>query len=235
MKKERKIAVLGGSFDPVHNGHLALAKAALSFLNADSVKVMPAKRAPHKGAYKSTEAHRLAMLELAFEELDRCVIDRRELDRDSISYSVLSMRELREQCGEDVSLTFVMGWDSLQTLHTWWHWQELFDYVNIAVAARPGYEPSIPDSVRLQFDQRLSDIGALSDCLKGGVAVLPLDEQLVASSDIRRVLQQTVSQSGKQNRANEGSRPFDAMLDEWLPLSVAQYIEQHGLYCPTNN
>jgi len=238
------IGILGGSFDPIHNGHISLAKSALDHLPLADLRVMPAKEPPHKSGYITSESDRLAMLRLVFDDLPNCQIDERELRSTRTSYSVLTLRELRQEVGNEVPLCFIMGWDSIQALATWWHWRELFELVNIAVAYRPGYAGFDSTDVKREIDKRMVSIDALCRQPDGAVAHLPMADAPVASSDIRRALaarnqaenSQAENSQAENKECNESDRreadPImtDSILKKMVPNVVADYIVQHGLY-----
>lgn len=151
------IALLGGSFDPVHLGHLALAAEFTQLLQADELRVIPA-RPWQKSALQATDAQRVAMLQLAFADLDvPVVIDTQELDRDGATYTVDTLRALRAELGDDASLVFLIGADQLQRLDTWRDWHALFELANLGVAARPGFslaDAALPPAVVQELAQR---------------------------------------------------------------------------------
>lgn len=207
------VAVLGGSFDPVHNGHIAIAGAALSELGADSVLMMPAKNPPHKQGYQAGDGDRLAMIKLAISAEPRIQVDTSELEQARTSYSVLSMQAFRKSLGDRASICFLMGWDSLQTIDTWWHWQTLFELVNIVVVRRPGYDGIESEIVRQVYDQRLVDIRELKTTLSGGIAILDMPAYQISSSDLRNEIK---SGNGVTHNA--------------LPNVVNNYIQEQGLY-----
>ena len=134
----RCIALLGGSFDPVHHGHIALAALFAGLLQPDQLRILPA-RPWQKSGLQASDSQRVAMLELAFDGQPFAVtIDLQEIERGSATYTVETLRGLRAELGDAASLVFVMGADQLQKLDTWRDWQELFALANLGVAARPG-------------------------------------------------------------------------------------------------
>lgn len=221
----RGIAVLGGSFDPVHNGHVALAQAALANLPIEKLLIIPAKLPPHKADYLTSEEHRLNMLELAFADVPLSHIDQRELEQERTSYSLLSVQALRREIGPQTPLCFIMGWDSVAMLATWWRWRELFDYINIAVALRPGFSGFESADVQREFDSRLVALDNLCEQANGKIAMLPFDDVDISSSEIREAIRNSQLVSGQKTPTAAEA------LTTILPSSVAKYIEQHGLYC----
>lgn len=208
----------GGSFDPVHNGHLAIARAARDRLHAE-VALLPARDPPHKDGTHASAEQRACMLELAIDGEPGLRVDRRELERDGPSYTVDTLAGLRAELGAGAPIAWLIGADSLLQLHTWHRWRELFDLAHIVAVQRPGAEV---DAARLRIDAPavLADIGqrwlppdALAGSPHGGFALLPLPAlRPESSTELRR-------------RIRDGGHWRD-----WLPERVAAYIVRRGLY-----
>lgn len=130
--------ILGGTFDPIHYGHLVLAEKAREAFQLDKVIVVPAAIPPHKIGEVATEAqHRLKMVELAIQESPWFEVSTVELDREGLSYSIDTIRELKKSFGDEAAL--IMGFDSLLELYTWKNYRSILDETNIITAFRPGY------------------------------------------------------------------------------------------------
>ena len=143
----RRIGLLGGSFDPVHNAHAALACVAMDSLALDELRWVPAGQPWQKSRPITDSAHRLAMLRLALKGEPRFVLDRCEIDRSGPSYTLDTVRELRQR--EPAAQCYlVLGQDQFANLPTWRGWRELLALVTLAVAARPGC--AMPTSPELQ-------------------------------------------------------------------------------------
>jgi nicotinate-nucleotide adenylyltransferase len=133
----RRIGLFGGTFDPVHNAHVALASTARDSLALDELRWVPAGQPWQKARPISAAAHREAMVRLAIEGHARFTLDRIEIERSGPSYTLDTVRELqRREPGHEWVL--VIGWDQYCGLHTWLQWQTLLGCVTLAVAARPG-------------------------------------------------------------------------------------------------
>lgn len=154
----RHIGVIGGTFDPIHYGHLVIAEEVRATLNLSEVVFIPAGQPPHKTGHHITEVrHRLAMLELALASNSHFHISRMEIERIGPSYTVDTLHTLRQQWGENTALSFIIGWDSLEELHTWYKAEEMLTQVTHLVAVRrPGYEED--DEYNKVLEQRLPGI-----------------------------------------------------------------------------
>jgi nicotinate-nucleotide adenylyltransferase len=137
MSEPRPLAILGGTFDPVHHGHLRAAWEAAEALDAE-VRLVPARTPPHRPPPVADAAGRVALLRAALSGQDRLVIDTRELDRDGPSYTVDTLASLRADIGPDRPLVLLVGADAFAGLASWHLWQELFAFAHIGVLTRPG-------------------------------------------------------------------------------------------------
>ena len=218
MSAPKLLVCYGGTFDPVHHGHLAVARAARDALVAD-VSLIPAHDPPHKGPTRADAIQRAAMLDLAIAGEAGLSVDRRELLREGPSYSFDTLGELRAEHGEQAPIAWLIGADSLLQLHTWHRWRDLFDRAHIVAVQRPGSEV---DAVRLraQAPEVLAEIagrwlppGDLATIASGGFALLPLPElRPESSTELRR-------------RIREGGD-----WQAWVPPAVAAYIVSQRLY-----
>jgi len=208
------LLLYGGTFDPVHNGHLAVARAARDRLRC-WVHLMPAADPPHRSAPGASASERVQMLERAVQDEPGLVVDRRELERPGPSYTVDTLRELREQVGRQMPLALLLGSDSFLSLPGWHDWQALFGLAHLVVAERAGasLDSQLPETLAQTIAGRWSNA---ADVLQRSPAgrVLRLQQPLVpvSASDVRQRL---------------------ATGTEWtelLPPTVAAYIREHGLY-----
>ena len=206
------LAVFGGTFDPVHFGHLRSALELVEALQLDELRFMPAAAPPHRAPPVAAAEHRAAMLELAIAGEPRFSCDRRELDRTGPSYSVLSLRELREELGPRRPLLMVVGADALAGLPTWHRWQELFELAHVVAVARPGWEWPRSGEVAALIEARGREAAELAGDAAGGLCIQTLTPHAVSSTAIRGLLQ-----SGRSARY-------------LLPDSVLDYIARQRLY-----
>jgi nicotinate-nucleotide adenylyltransferase len=210
------VALLGGSFDPVHNGHVALGALFANLLQPDQLRIIPAGNPWQKGALGAQAEDRVRMLELAFAHEKLAVtIDRQEIERSSATYTIDTLRQVRAELGPDASIVFLMGADQLQHLDTWRDWRALFDLAHIGVAARPGYslaEAALPEAVANELHQRQGSLAQLRNTPSGHAYLAQTLAVDVSSTQVRAALQR-----GEQ--ANSLISPV-----------VLDYIQQHNLY-----
>ena len=155
----------GGTFDPVHNGHIAIARAARDALQAE-VRLMPANDPPHRKLPGADAAQRAEMLELAIAGEAGLTVDRRELQRQGRSYTIDTLREVRAELGPQAPLALLLGADSFLGLPTWREWTELFGLAHFVVAQRPGspLDAALPDDLaEILHDRWTDDAQALQD------------------------------------------------------------------------
>jgi nicotinate-nucleotide adenylyltransferase len=209
----------GGTFDPVHNGHLAIAAVVRDALDAE-VHLIPAADPPHKGPTHADAAQRATMLALAVEGQRGLLVDRRELRREGPSYTIDTLRELRAELGPHVPLVWMIGSDSLLELDTWHRWRELFDFAHILAVGRPGAridEATIAaraPAVHAEIGPRWRLPAQLHAMPAGGFA------------EFRLATERPESSTELRGRIRDG----DPTWRDWVPPAVAAYIAAHGLY-----
>jgi nicotinate-nucleotide adenylyltransferase len=213
----RAIGLLGGSFDPIHVGHLQLARAALTGLPLAELRLLPAGRPWQKGALTTAE-HRLRMVELAIAGAPRLVCDPRELHRAGPTYTIDTLRELRSELGAAMPLVLVLGADQLQRLDTWRDWQRLTEYAHLAVAGRPQADAPLPAAVQTFVDARRAAPAAVGTATCGRVVSIDMAPVDAAATEVRRLL------------AAPRTAADDARLAQLLPAAVLDYIHAHRLY-----
>lgn len=208
--------LFGGTFDPVHNGHVAMAYDALAETGASQLVILPAGNPYQRGRMPvATAAERMRMLEIAFAGTGNVSFDSRELERNGPTYTVDTLREMREQYGDRVSLIWLIGGDAFARLDTWREWQSLFSLANYAVAVRQGEpHPSGTQSAALSehLVNRQTEAPALRFSPAGEYAILAAEIPRVSSTDIRARC--------AKHQTIRGLAPDD----------VCDYIEQHQLY-----
>jgi nicotinate-nucleotide adenylyltransferase len=182
------IAILGGTFDPVHLGHLRVAWEAAEALDAQ-VRLMPANLPPHRPAPIATAQQRVRMLEAALAGQDRLVLDTRELQREGPSYTVDTLRELRAESPATQPLILLLGADAFAGLPTWHEWRTLFDLAHIVVLTRPGHTTKLPPELADAIASRQATSAAeLHESPAGKVLNLPVTPLEISASAVRKML-----------------------------------------------
>lgn len=210
------LGVLGGTFDPVHDAHLAIAQHALAALALASVRWIPAGRPVHRPPPVASAGHRLAMLELALAGEPRFVIDRRELEPAATGYTYDTLNRLRTEFGHAVPIVLLMGADQAAQLDQWHRWRELFALAHVGLFARPGPAARPAAAVRTELAARRGAIdGEWRRHPAGAVLDIGMAPVAVSASEIRKQLAR-------------GELPVSG-----LPQAVLDYIRQHHLYRET--
>jgi len=210
------VALLGGSFDPVHHGHVALAALFANLLKPDQLRIVPAGSPWQKNRLQASAEDRVAMLELAFAEAALPVaIDRQEIERSTPTYTIDTLRNVRAELGPDACLVFLMGADQLQQLDSWRDWRRLFDYAHIGVGARPGFslaDAALPAAVAEELEKRRGSMEQLRSTPSGMVYLTEALAVDISATQIRMALQR--------------GEPANSLIS---PV-VLDYIQQHNLY-----
>ncbi|HJU25904.1 MAG TPA: nicotinate-nucleotide adenylyltransferase, partial [Rhodanobacteraceae bacterium] len=161
MNPERPLAIFGGTFDPIHIGHLRAAWEASEALDAE-VRMVPAKIPPHRPQPVACASERVAMLRAALAGQDRLGLDLRELEREGPSYTFDTLRSLRVQFGGERPLVLMIGADAFAGLSTWHRWRELFGMAHMCVLTRPAQIPEMPSELAEEVTSRtVDDVAAL--------------------------------------------------------------------------
>ncbi|MEO8802280.1 MAG: nicotinate-nucleotide adenylyltransferase [Rudaea sp.] len=182
------IAILGGTFDPIHIGHLRVAWEAAEALNAN-VRLMPANVPPHRPAPVAAAGQRVRMLEAALAGQDRLLLDTRELRREGPSYSIDTLRELRAQTSAAQPLILLLGADAFAGLSSWREWRGLFDLAHIVVLTRPGHAPALPQELATEIAPRkVASVQPLQQSPAGKVLDLPVTALEISASAVRALL-----------------------------------------------
>jgi nicotinate-nucleotide adenylyltransferase len=213
----KAIGILGGTFDPIHYGHLRLAEEMLELANLGQIFFVPAGTPPHRDEPQVSAQHRSAMVRLAIADQPDFVLDAREVERSGKCYTVDTLRELRAELGADQPLCLLMGGDAFLQLHTWRDWEQLFELAHIVVGYRPGFtleeriDTAMPE-LKSHYQQRLCAAQVLSQQPAGGIAELAIPKLEISATLIRSRV--------AENRS----------IRYLLPNAVADYIHQHQLY-----
>jgi len=211
------LALLGGTFDPVHYGHLRPAIEVRESLGADELRLIPGHVPPHRPQPRLAAARRADLLDRAVALIPGLVVDRRELVRAGPSYTLDTLRELRRVIGDRRPLCFVMGGDAFGGLCSWYQWHRLTDYAHLVVTTRAGYTATPATGPRGAPPQWLPDrqaatVQALRARPAGLVYFQPVSRLEISATAIRRLL--------AQGRSAQGL----------MPDCVWQTVASQGLY-----
>lgn len=215
-KLSEPLGLFGGTFDPVHYGHLRLAEEAIAHLALGGVRWIPAGQPPHRGTPQVTAAQRLDMVRCATAGNPRFSVDAGEVEAAAPSYTVHTLERLRRELGDRQQLVLLVGADAFAGLATWHRWRDIFALAHVAVSHRPGFPvetASLPHELATEFnDRRLTDAAALKTSPAGGIVTFAMTQLAISATQIRKLL------------ANELSARY------LLPDDVLDYIQLHSLY-----
>ncbi|MBI2316321.1 MAG: nicotinate-nucleotide adenylyltransferase [Betaproteobacteria bacterium] len=209
------LGLLGGTFDPVHLGHLRLAEEALERLRLSRIRWIPSGHPGHRGAPVAGAAERIAMLKLAIAGHPRFDLDEADAWPKQPLYTVHTLERLRAELGRELPLVLVIGADQLQAFNTWHEWRRLFDLAHIAAAERPGYPAAgkaLPEEVAAECLRRDAAAPELARSPAGRIVRFPMTALDISASDCREAIA-----TGRSVRY-------------LLPDAVLDYIGSHGLY-----
>jgi nicotinate-nucleotide adenylyltransferase len=209
----------GGTFDPVHTGHIAIARAVRDALHAD-VHLLPAADPPHKGPTHADAKQRARMLELAVDGEAGLLVDRRELRRDGPSYTVDTLRGMRDELGPHAPIVWMVGGDSVFGLDTWHRWRELFDLAHVLAIAREG-APIDAAALAARAPAVHAEL-APRWCLPAQLHALPAG----GFSEFRLGAERPESSTELRRRIATG----DLRWRDWVAPAVAGFIADHRLY-----
>jgi nicotinate-nucleotide adenylyltransferase len=211
------IGILGGTFDPVHNGHLHLATTFLKELDLAEIRFIPLNNPPHRPAPLASAEQRLEMLKLATENHELLKVDDCELRRDGVSYTIDTLKDLRSKYFES-PLCLLMGIENFKTLNSWHQWQSLLGYAHIVIANRPGSDDNIENNEIKNFMDTFitTSVDDLHQQAAGCIMKLDIPMLDISSTQIRNDFQ-----SGQTSKLKSESL---------LPNKVLDFIQTHHLY-----
>jgi len=211
---ERPIGLLGGTFDPIHYGHLRPALEAIELLRFAELRFIPSGVPPHRDAPMASAAQRLAMLELAIEDQPGFIIDTREMKRPGPSYMFDTLTSLRDEVGADRPLCLLLGIDAFLSLPSWHRWEELCALAHLVVLHRPGWATSADDGAltTLLSERRVDDVQVLFEHPAGSIYFHQVTQLDISGSAIRALC------------ANGQSPRY------LLPEAVWSYMRREGFY-----
>ena len=210
------IWILGGTFDPIHHGHIRLALETLKQLDLNQVRLIPVNFPPHRSTPIASTAHRRAMTEQAISNEAKLCIDLRELESDKISYTIDTLKSLRQEFNDD-ALCLITGRDAFNKIDSWKDWQQLLNYAHIIVANRPGESDEVISSELINWIEmhQTSDRALLQNNLSGYIYFIDIPKLDISSSMIR--------QSYLEYKA----------VENLLPSTTLTYIKDNELYLET--
>lgn len=208
----KTLGIFGGTFDPIHIGHLRMALELRQQLKLDEMRLLPCYLPPHRATPGASAEQRVAMLELALQDCAELTVDPRELLREKPSYTYDTLCELRAELGEQISLCLCMGMDSFLTLDQWHEWRQLIRLAHLVVVERPGYEIPEVGAVADLLHRHRAEAEAIHEAPVGAVIIATPALLPVSATDIRA-----------QISAGESPQFL-------LPNPVLNYIRAQGLY-----
>lgn len=211
-KLQPAIGILGGTFDPIHNGHLRPCLDLIQQLNLAQIALMPNHIPPHKAAPGSSSAHRVNMVEASVKDCVELTVDERELNRETASYTIDTLIELAKEYPR-TPLCFLIGMDSLNNFDKWHRWEEILNYCHLIVSYRPGHEIQLSNAVEQRYQQaKITNPDRLHSEKNGHILLWPSTQLDISSTRIRKMI---------KNQQNP---------KYLLPDAVITYIKQHNLY-----
>ena len=211
----KRIGIFGGTFDPVHLGHIGSAKALLTSQNLDQIYFMPCQQHPHEKRPMANAEQRMAMLNLAIQGQSSFHVDDRELARSGKSFTVDSMIDIREEVGEQAVLIFLLGSDAFAQFHRWQRWETIFSLANVAVIERANAQ-AVQAIKTVGLKQRVNQAVDFLDAPCGQLTIASLPPYPVSSTLLKEQLLQASTSS--------------SLLTEFMSPQVLDYIYQQHLY-----
>jgi nicotinate-nucleotide adenylyltransferase len=209
MTRTQRLGVLGGTFDPIHNGHLRAGEAARKVLDLDEIRVFPSHDPPHRPHTPRASAfHRFALAALAIQGREGWRLSDAELIRPGPSYTAHTLRALHKAGWDPAQIFFIIGADAFAEIATWYEFPAVLRYANFAVLARPG--AVTPKALLQRLD--IARFTAPASAGSPAVFTIEADTPNISSTDIRARL--------------AARQP----IDDLVPPPLAQYIQNHGLY-----
>lgn len=207
-------ALFGGTFDPIHYGHLRPVEALAEQVELEKVILLPNHVPPHRPQPEASPLQRLEMVKLAIQDNPLFTIDTRELEKNSPSYTIETLTQLRQEMGTTQPLAFIIGQDSLLSINTWYGWEQILNNCHLLVCARPGYATQFTDPIMQAWlsQHQTLDPAQLKQTANGFIFIGNTPLVNISATQIREKLS-----------AGESCRDL-------IPEAVLQYIHQQRLY-----
>lgn len=210
MASDSRIGLFGGTFDPVHYGHLRPAVEIAELYKLSSLYLMPNHQPGHRGPTGASTDHRIEMLTMAVEDAPRLVVDTREAQRNEPTYTIDTLREIREE-QPDATLVFFLGMDSFSAFDAWHEWEEILNFTNLVVLNRPGAEHS--EFSQMLIDRQRTVCGEeIVNGRTGVIQTCQITQLAISATDVRRRI------------------ASDLSVRFLLPDDVSEYIDANNLY-----
>jgi nicotinate-nucleotide adenylyltransferase len=212
-----RLGILGGTFNPIHYGHLRIAETLREVYALDEVRLIPTGIAPHRASPNVTDENRLSMTARALASAPQMKVDDREIRRKGVCYTIDTLNELK-QAYPEAALVWLVGTDAFVELMRWHRWEELLEIAHLAVAYRPGlsledWQQTLPEPLKSVFETRLLQQKTFPyQIVSGKISLLPAEALEISATWLR-----TKAQEGRSLRF-------------LTPAAVINYIEEHGLY-----
>ena len=209
----QRIGLFGGTFDPIHNGHINSAKHLAHWLALDKISIIPSHIPPHKNNTEVSALHRENMVKLVCQQQPLFTLDNRELNKKSTSYTVETLIEIKQQ-QPNSRLFFLIGMDSLQSFTTWHRWQDILQLTHLVVSSRPGYllTENNQATTDLLTQYQVTDLAKTHQQQAGCILLAPISDHDISSTQIRAQLKKQAS------------------IKDLLPETVSNYINRYKLY-----
>ncbi len=208
------LGIMGGTFDPIHFGHLRPALEIVEQLGLRELRFIPSAKPPHRWQPEASASDRLKMTELAIAGIEQFILDEREYQRDGASYTVDTLKSVRNEIGNQEPLCMIIGLDAFQSFTQWRDWQTILNLCHLVVAPRPGYQAASGDAWAKPYLS--SNAGDLSRKTSGKIFFATVTQFDISATMIRKQLLNGYSAS------------------YLLPQSVYNYIKQQRLYIHKN-
>lgn len=204
------IGIIGGTFDPIHFGHLRPALEIMEQFSLEELRFIPSASPPHRWQPDASAEHRIKMTKLAIEAIEGFTLDDREYHREGASYTVDTLKSIRNEIGNEVPLCMIIGLDALQSFTQWHDWQRILTLTHLVVSPRPGYKKSSADAWVQPY--------LTTDALE-------LKQQTAGKVFFAKVIQFDISATEIREQLHNGNN-----ISYLLPESVRKYIDKQRLY-----
>ncbi len=186
------VLIQGGTFDPIHNAHLRTALDVAALLAVEQIRLIPCGDPAHRDCPGATAEQRVQMLQSAVQDQPQFVIDAQELQRGGPSYMVDTAKSLRQELGDEVSICLMMGMDAFLGLHQWHQWQQITDYLNLIVVARPHWQDEEKNMhARLQDLLQQRQVATVAELLAvptGKILMVTVSQLAISATKIREIV-----------------------------------------------